>query len=169
MKTMKRITESKNIISRVFPVLIGMLLVGCGESTSPVTHSIVANMAEKTRLCSFNPAVGDQVADNKKSCQAESETQSMTIDELNAAARNGDTNATYELGLRYASGNGVEPDFSKAIELVEKAADAGHATAMLDLGNCFLAGKGVKKNLQKAVKYFTRSADAEHTLSLIHI
>jgi TPR repeat protein len=42
--------------------------------------------------------------------------------------------ATYQLGLLYKSGKGVEPNRNKAIALLQKAAQSQYDTAALQLG-----------------------------------
>jgi TPR repeat protein len=64
----------------------------------------------------------------------------------------------FNLGLRYAEGDGVPKDLGKAAELYQKAADQGHALAQFNLGSLYHNGQGVPKDLRKAVKLYQKAA-----------
>lgn len=68
------------------------------------------------------------------------------------------TGAEYELGVRYANGEGVEKDLAKAAECYEKAAKQGSREAMLALSHCYRDGLGVRKDQQEAVKWLIRAS-----------
>ena len=62
---------------------------------------------------------------------------------LEKAARKGNTNAMYNLGVYYDNGVfGVIQSFTKANELFALAAEKGHATARFNLGCCYCEGRG---------------------------
>ena len=65
------------------------------------------------------------------------------------------------LGKCYAEGLGVEPNISKAIELITDAADYD-AEAQYEMGMRCLEGNGVKKDIGKAVKYLEKSGNGRY-------
>ena len=67
----------------------------------------------------------------------------IDFDELKARAFGGDTEAQFELGVKYANGDGVEQDYFQAAKWYRRAAEKEHAGAMNDLGYMHLYGKGV--------------------------
>jgi TPR repeat protein len=73
-----------------------------------------------------------------------------------------DAEATYQLGLRYEIGNGIEKDAEAAAICYEEAANAGHAEAMYKLGLCYCVGKGVDKDEETGKEWLKESAKAGH-------
>ncbi|MDP8100137.1 tetratricopeptide repeat protein [Pasteurella atlantica] len=68
--------------------------------------------------------------------------------------------AQYNLGLSYLKGEGVEVDYSKAVELITLASNSKLVlipAAKYDLGVIYLTGLGVDKNQDKANKLFYQS------------
>ena len=62
--------------------------------------------------------------------------------------------AIYELGKCYYFGNGVNQDYSLALELYAVAASHGHIEACIDLAQSYLEGKSVDQDYSKAEDYF---------------
>ena len=52
----------------------------------------------------------------------------------------GDASAQYDLGLRYATGEGVPQDDSEAVTWYRLAAEQGHALAQATLGHMYATG-----------------------------
>ncbi len=50
-------------------------------------------------------------------------------------------------------GEGVNQDYSKALEWSRKSAEQGNADAQFNLGYCYMKGIGVEQNLNKAVEW----------------
>ena len=63
------------------------------------------------------------------------------------------------LGVMYTNGNGVEKDFSKAVQLFKKACDGGVMLGCNYLGAMYADGNGVEKNEQKAVELYKKACD----------
>ncbi|WP_457749431.1 tetratricopeptide repeat protein [Sulfurimonas sp.] len=57
---------------------------------------------------------------------------------LEAKAKKGNINATYNLSLMYYNGLGVEQNISKAAKLLEIAAKAGHKKAVQNVGRIYM-------------------------------
>jgi len=69
------------------------------------------------------------------------ETQEAELHKLEAAASSGDATAQFQLGKRYASGEGVPKDEAKAAGLYRKAAEKGNLEADVELGVFYSNGK----------------------------
>ncbi|MBQ8141693.1 MAG: toll/interleukin-1 receptor domain-containing protein, partial [Bacilli bacterium] len=65
----------------------------------------------------------------------------------------------YYIGECYEKGNGVQKDFTKAMEFYQKAAEQGHANAQFKLGYYF---ETEKKDYESANKWLLKAAEQEH-------
>ena len=59
---------------------------------------------------------------------------------LRAAALKGDPTAAYEIGVRFAEGKGVAPNFDEAAKWYDRAAQAGVVPAIFRLGTFYEKG-----------------------------
>jgi len=75
-----------------------------------------------------------------------------------AAAKNGDTDAQYELGVSIIDGMGNPPDYPEAAEWFRKAAGQGHPGAQAALGFLYHRGLGVKRDDGEAVRWLEAAA-----------
>ncbi|MEL6715725.1 MAG: tetratricopeptide repeat protein, partial [Planctomycetota bacterium] len=71
-----------------------------------------------------------------------------------------DTESQYELGLRYAEGEGVPQSESTAYRWLLRAAEARHAEAMAEVGRCLHDGTGVEVELGGALTWYEQALDA---------
>ncbi len=74
----------------------------------------------------------------------------VPLADLKKTAVQGNTAAQYAIGLRFASGDGVEQDYHEALEWFLKAADGGNIRAASKIASCFWAGKGAEQDYSKA-------------------
>ncbi len=93
--------------------------------------------------------------------------------QLKAFANRGDTDAQFELGLRYLTGEGFDKNEEEGVRWLEKAAEAGHLRAMHVYGSLFEDGVMVEKDPQKAVEWYEKSANggfvmAQHALAVAY-
>ena len=58
----------------------------------------------------------------------------------------GDGGEQFKLGVKYASGDGVEKDAGRAIKFFRTAAEQGHAAAQCNLGIMYADGDDPGKN-----------------------
>ena len=95
----------------------------------------------------------------------------MSLSELQRVADAGNAVAQNELGVRYATGDGVKVDEHEAIQWFTKAAEQGNPTAQFRLGSFYWSGRGVPQNITQA--YFwtvlARSAGDENSKALAQI
>jgi len=87
------------------------------------------------------------------------------IGEMKAAAERGDVKAQTNLGLLYATGQGVAQDDAEAATWFRKAADQGNAEAQANLGRAYRNGEGVERDDAQAVAWYRKAADQGHVLA----
>jgi localization factor PodJL len=91
---------------------------------------------------------------------------------LRAAALKGDPAAAYEIGVRFAEGKGVAPNFDEAAKWYDRAAQAGVVPAIFRLGTFYEKGMSVKKDVDIARRYYLQAAErgnakAMHNLAVL--
>ena len=91
---------------------------------------------------------------------------------LRTAALKGDPTAAYELGVRFAEGKGVAPNFDEAAKWYDRAAQAGVVPAIFRLGTLYEKGLSVKKDVDIARRYYMQAAErgnakAMHNLAVL--
>jgi localization factor PodJL len=91
---------------------------------------------------------------------------------LRAAALNGDPGAAYEVGVRFAEGKGIAPNFDEAAKWYDRAAQAGVVPALFRLGTFYEKGLSVKKDIDIARRYYMQAAErgnakAMHNLAVL--
>jgi TPR repeat protein len=74
------------------------------------------------------------------------------------AAKKGDHEAQFYLGLMYQDGKGVKQDYDQALLWYKKSANAGNAEAQYNLANLHEKGLGVTQDNEEAIKWFRRAA-----------
>lgn len=73
---------------------------------------------------------------------------------FHAAAKAGDPNGWYELGLVYEAGDGVFQNDKKAFAAYQVAAEGGVLNAHVKLGIFYQYGRGVEKDIRSAIKHY---------------
>ncbi len=86
----------------------------------------------------------------------------QTLDELRALAEQGDTEAQFDLGVRYANGQGAPQDYAEAARWYRLAADQGYADAQHSAGLLYANGQGVPQDEAEAVRWYRLAADQGH-------
>ncbi|MDA7426920.1 tetratricopeptide repeat protein [Primorskyibacter aestuariivivens] len=81
-----------------------------------------------------------------------------TLEQLLEHSERGHPEAQTRLAKRYATGDGVLPDFERAVELYRKAADSGHPEAQNQLGRHLDAGLGTPQDTAAALDWFGKAA-----------
>ncbi|ABS62081.1 Peptidoglycan-binding domain 1 protein [Parvibaculum lavamentivorans DS-1] len=89
------------------------------------------------------------------------------------AARGGNAAAQYEVGQRYANGEGVTQDMSEAARWFERAANQDLTIAQYRLATQYEKGRGVPQDDAKARDWYEKAAaggnvKAMHNLAVIH-
>jgi len=70
--------------------------------------------------------------------------------------------STYNLGLFYEYGTGVNVDYTKAFTLFKESSDNGYSSASSELGFMYLQGTGFKINYSKAREYFLKAIEQDN-------
>ena len=82
----------------------------------------------------------------------------LDIDQLRLKADQGDAHAQFNLGVRYAHGDGVPQDDKEAVRWTRLAADQGVADAQFNLGVRYATGDSVPQNYIQAHMWFNLAA-----------
>ena len=88
--------------------------------------------------------------------QGFAEKSAADIAAIGKAVARGDAKAQYNLGVRYANGEGVPKDDAEAVKWYRKTAEQGDATAQYaqySLGVCYANGTGVPQDLVNSYKW----------------
>lgn len=85
--------------------------------------------------------------------------QKSAWQELLTRAEQGQSQAQYELAMRYQRGQETEPDYTEAVKWLEKAASQQHIEAELQLGMMYFSGQGVARDNVRAAEWFRRAAE----------
>ena len=72
------------------------------------------------------------------------------------------TEAQYQLGVRYIQGDGVPKDAGQAAIWLRKAAERGHAEAQFNLGVMHANGEGVPEDGGQAASWYRKAAEQGH-------
>ena len=75
------------------------------------------------------------------------------------AAEQGNAQAQFNLGLRYAKGQGIRQDYAQAVQWYRKAAEQGVAKAQYNLGLMYDQGQGVRQDDVQAVQWYRKAAE----------
>ncbi|HID81457.1 MAG TPA: sel1 repeat family protein [Chromatiales bacterium] len=74
------------------------------------------------------------------------------------AAKQGDSNAQYNLGVMYGNGEGVMQNSKSAAKWFEQAAKQGHSGAQILLGKQYYRGEGVPQDYKAAFRWYEKAA-----------
>src|SRR5918996_4247419 len=79
--------------------------------------------------------------------------------EFMALAVAGYSSAQLNIGVMYASGQGVPQNYAEAVRWFRRAADQGEAQAQSNLGAMYHSGHGVSQNYAEALHWYRMAAD----------
>ncbi|KAF9305894.1 hypothetical protein BGZ74_008457 [Mortierella antarctica] len=92
--------------------------------------------------------------------QIEVNSQGESLSQVLKAARRGDQDAQFQLGMMYLSGEGgAIKDEAEAVEWYRMAAQQGHRASQHRLGLLYEAGQGVEQDYKEAATWFRKAAD----------
>lgn len=78
------------------------------------------------------------------------------------AAKNGDVKASYELGMAYLRGGGIEKSEADAYKWLGRAADGGDINALYEIGCAYESGAYYTRDPKLAAEYFEKAAAGGH-------
>jgi TPR repeat protein len=91
------------------------------------------------------------------------QSDKKAIELYEMAAKRGNANAQYNLGLYYKQGShGLTQSSTRAIEYYTLAAEQGHANAQSNLGVMYASGDGIETSYSKARELWTKAALQGH-------
>lgn len=93
----------------------------------------------------------------------------ISIENLKNLAEQGNGDASYELGLRFYRGIGVDVDYEKAKNYLEEAEKKGIGGASYYLGVMYYNGKGTPINHVKAKEYFEKGEANNNVFSSYYL
>jgi hypothetical protein len=101
------------------------------------------------------------------------EEEADAVRQYSAAAKEGNADAQFNLGLCYRRGEGVEKNEAEAFRWFQLAAEQGGAVAQCNLGSCYYLGEGAEKDDIEAVRWFEKAASqglahAQHNLGFCY-
>ena len=105
---------------------------------------------------------GEWLAYANQLSEVPAEHEAGAIEWLMESANNCDPDAQFALAVRYAAGNGVEQDDTKASEWFRRAAGLGVVDAQYFYGLRCAAGRGVTQSEPEAVLWLRRAADQNY-------
>ena len=88
----------------------------------------------------------------------EKRPRTQSVEELEASAAQGHTEAKRELARRLMEGDGVDKDETKAVSLLEDCVARGDAHAMVVLANCCALARGMEHNAERAEALVSEAA-----------
>ena len=95
----------------------------------------------------------------RRGCDAyERQDYEMALQLFEQAARHGDMDGQYRLGVMHFSGEGTSADPQQAVKWIGRAADQGHSDAQVFLGSFYQEGIGVPQDLDKARRWYRLAA-----------
>lgn len=84
--------------------------------------------------------------------------QAAANDDLLAKANGGDAIAQYDIGRKFAAGDGVSKNMEEAVKWLTKSAEQGNPDAQMSLGALLVSGRGVPRNSAEAAKWYRLAA-----------
>lgn len=96
---------------------------------------------------------------NAKWHPRESYFQSLDMDSLEQAARDGDSEASFQLAIRLMNGDRIGRNPERAVAVVRERAHDGDPRAQYLYGAALTSGSGIEMNESEAVKWFKKSAE----------
>jgi localization factor PodJL len=139
----------------------------------PVAPDVTGSIATpQERMSVTFPPVTKDKAKTKLIPVADKLPETIGSAALRTAANKGDPGAAFEIGIRYAEGKGVAPDYVTAAKWYERAAQGGIVPATFRLGTLNEKGLGLKKDIDAARGYYLQAAEkgsakAMHNLAVL--
>ncbi|MDI9409868.1 MAG: tetratricopeptide repeat protein [Candidatus Pacebacteria bacterium] len=85
------------------------------------------------------------------------------------AAKRGQDNALFNLGICYSLGLGTAVNLAEAAVWFRKAATQGNAEAQINLAQLYCQGQGVNQDFPLAINWLSRAASTGHAKALFHL
>lgn len=141
-------------------------------AAAPVAPDVTGSIAKPTERVSVTIPPGAKAAKIKLTPVADKLPETIGSAALRNAANRGEPGAAFEIGVRYAEGRGVAPDYATAAKWYERAAEGGIVPATFRLGTLYEKGLGLKKDIETSRNYYLQAAEkgsakAMHNLAVL--
>ena len=142
-------------------------------AAAPVAPDVTGSIAKPVERVSVTiPSGAKATAKTKLTPVADKLPETIGSAALRNAANRGEPGAAFEIGVRYAEGRGVAPDYATAAKWYERAAEGGIVPATFRLGTLYEKGLGLKKDIETARGYYVQAAEkgsakAMHNLAVL--
>eukprot|EP01129_Flabellula_baltica_P002013 TRINITY_DN1188_c0_g1_i12.p1 TRINITY_DN1188_c0_g1~~TRINITY_DN1188_c0_g1_i12.p1 ORF type:complete len:464 (-),score=132.12 TRINITY_DN1188_c0_g1_i12:18-1409(-) len=93
----------------------------------------------------------------------------LAFDMFKAAYDVGLKDCALNLGKMYASGEGIEQDFTKAIEYLKEAASLDISEAMLIMGEMYHDGEGVDIDFNESIKWLNKASSLGNDEAIVYL
>lgn len=172
--------EVKIALSRAFPELYDQksessfscevlptgLILETYSSTPEAVLKWFVDFAAKRGFEFFDPQSEEITDIDEQQCNDRIEKVKREQEEderplLESKARKGDPKALVELGNRYAFGEGVAVDYSKAYAYYLEAAAQNHVDGIFNVAACYHRGEGVRQDIQEAIRWYVRAMEQD--------
>ena len=84
--------------------------------------------------------------------------RSLALQWYKAAASHGNAKAMHNIGVAFATGQGVARDPAAALDWFKRAAQLGYRESAFDLAVMYERGEGVAQNKQEALRWYDQAA-----------
>lgn len=131
----------------------------------PVVRKTIAALMLALMAAGAAPALATTVEEGRlylRGGQGVSADLPKAFSLFSAAARSGDPQAAYYLGMMYQNGMSVARDTKAAARWLQFAASRQMPAAMFALANLYLSGDGVKRDEQAARRLIEKAADLDY-------
>jgi localization factor PodJL len=119
--------------------------------------------APKVRVRQNSPALLTAADDNHGS---EAAAATEDLETLEAAARHGDRDAQFRIGMRFLNDSALDGGPAAAARWFAKAASQGHNEAQFMLASMYERGAGVEKDEARATALYREAASAGHVRAM---
>jgi TPR repeat protein len=106
--------------------------------------------------------------------QAQTSANGQEVSALEQKAKSGDAKAQVQLGLAYATGDGIPQNEAESVKWFRMAADQGDAGGEYYLSEMYATGRGVPVDFAEALKWLRKAADqgeahAQYNLAAMYV
>jgi TPR repeat protein len=129
------------------------------KSLDPVLSDV-----DRIAIDNWSSKTAEQAREIAHSVLQNSDAGNLDVQRLKLAAEQGHEIAQYEIGLRYANGEGVPKDDLLAFGWFLKAAEQGNSNAQAYIGIAYAAGRGVSKDNRLSLIWLHKAAEQNNAI-----
>ncbi|MCA9235255.1 MAG: sel1 repeat family protein [Planctomycetales bacterium] len=154
-----------------FVVVLGFMPTGCTKTSehNPTDGDSTAQVTKDEALPSPTDGVDAEPQQDQDDLSAAADFEAgivayqandlpLAYEKFLAAARKGDADSQFNLGLMYEQGIGVGKDEQQAVAWYGKSAAQGNAAAQFNLGVLYENGRGAKVDFAKANEWYRKAS-----------